>query len=437
MIVTLCIIVLLVGCSAFFSGSETALTAASRSRMHALASQGSVRASLVNRLRAQMELVIGAILLGNNLVNILASALATSVLNTLCGDEGIVYATVGMTVLVLLFGEVLPKTLAINNPDRIALAVAPVMRWIVFALQPITLVVQAIVRALLRLFGMRNVAELGRDSAEEELRGAIDLHASTAEAESESRAMLHSILDLAEVPVSDIMQHRRNIVMIDADQPPRAIIEEVLTSPYTRIPLWRGTADNIVGVLHVRALLRALQSDPRAGDTLDVAALAVPPWFIPENTNLLDQLRVFRQRREHFALVVDEYGALLGIVTLEDILEEIVGDIADELDLSMPPGVTPQGDGSYRVDGTVTIRDLNRELGWRLPDEHASTIAGLVLHEARQIPDAGQVFVFHGFRFEIVERQRNQIAKLRITPLSPALAAAAAAAASRNKGATP
>jgi Mg2+/Co2+ transporter CorB len=270
-----------------------------------------------------------------------------------------------------------------------------------------------------------HAAAAGRETTAEEL-GAIDLDAA-AEAPPASRAMLRSILDLAEVPVSDIMQHRRNIVMIDADQPAATVVEEVLASPYTRIPLWRGSTDNIVGVLHIRALLRALQAAGGNAAAIDVAGLAAPPWFIPENTNLLDQLQAFRKRREHFALVVDEYGTLLGIVTLEDILEEIVGDIADEHDLKMPPGVAPQPDGAWRVDGTVTIRDLNRELGWQLPDEHASTIAGLVLYEARRIPEAGQVFAFHGFRFEILERQRNQITRLRITPLSAVPAPAAAA----------
>jgi Mg2+/Co2+ transporter CorB len=427
MIATLLAIVLLIACAAFFAGSETGLTAASRPRMHAMASQGSWRARMVNGLRAQMELVIGALLLGNTLVTILASALATSVMIELFGPHGVVYATAGLTVLILVFGEVLPKTVAINNPDRAALIVAPVMRWVVLLFKPVTLIVAVIVRGILLLFGAGRVAQLGHESTEEELRGAIDLHAK-AEEETESGAMLHSILDLDQVPVSDIMQHRRNIVMVDADDPPAKVVEEVLASPYTRIPVWRTSQDNIVGILHVRALLRALQAEPEAAPKLDIMGLATPPWFIPDSTSLLDQLQEFRRRREHFALVVDEYGALLGIVTLEDILEEIVGDIADETDVTMPPGVSAQGDGSYMVDGTVTIRDLNRELGWRLPDEDASTIAGLVLYEARRIPDPGQVFSFHGFRIEIVERQRNQITKLRLSPLSDAAPAGQEAA---------
>lgn len=419
MIGSIALIILLLALSAFFSGSETALTAASRSRLHALETEeGSARAAMVNRLRAQMERVIGTILIGNNLVNILASALATSVLIGLFGETGVVYATLAMTALVVMFGEVLPKTYAINNADRAALAVAPLMRLLVALFSPVTRVVQAITRGLLRLLGMHVTTNLGTDWTEQELRGAIDLHAGSAEEVREAGAMLRSILDLDDVAVEDIMVHRRNVVTIDVDQPAAKIVEEVLASPYTRIPLWRGEPDNIIGVLHAKALLRAVQAHSGEVEKLDIAALASPAWFIPETTSLLAQLRAFRARREHFALVVDEYGVLMGIVTLEDILEEIVGDISDEHDIQVA-GVEIEPQGSYKVSGTVTIRDLNREFGWRLPDEEASTIAGLVLHEARQIPERGQVFVFHGFRFEILERQRHQITKLRITPIGP------------------
>ncbi len=414
-VVTIIAIVLLLVVSAFFSCSETALTAASRPRIHALDSKGNRRAALVIRLHAHMEQVIGAVLLGNNLVNILASALATSVLIALFGDRGVVYATVGMTALIVIFGEVLPKTFAINRPVRAALAVAPAMRAIVRVLAPVTRIVQLVARALLRLLGVTVTTELGRQRAEEELRGAIDLHARSDEEVRHAGAMLHSILDLEQVAVGDIMVHRRNVEAIDADEPPLEIVAQVLASPYTRIPLWRGDPDNIIGVLHAKALLRAVRAEGAAVETLEIARLAAPPWFIPDTTTLLAQLQAFRARREHFALVVDEYGALMGIVTLEDILEEIVGDISDEHDIPVA-GVRPEPDGAYRVDGVVTIRDLNRQFGWRLPDEAASTIAGLVLHEARRIPEEKQVFVFHGFRFEILERQRNQIKSVRITP---------------------
>ena len=436
MIETIIAIILLLVACAFFAGSETALTAASRPRLHELEQRGDRRAGIVNRLRRQMERVIGAILLGNILVNILASALATNLLIGLFGDSGVAYATVGMTVLILLFGEVLPKTYAINNPDRTALAVAPIMHPIVAFTSPLTRVVQWLVRLMLRLFGVSATANLGTDSTEAELRGAIDLHTEASDEVQEAGAMLHSILDLENVPVSDIMVHRRNAVTVNADDPPAAIVEQILGSPHTRLPLWRGEPDNIIGVVHAKALLRAVQANGGKVEGLDITTLATPPWFIPETTSLLAQLQAFRSRREHFALVVDEYGALMGIVTLEDILEEIVGGIEDEHDVAVA-GMTAEPDGSYRVNGLVTIRDLNRQFGWRLPDESASTIAGLVLHEARRISEVGQVFVFHGFRFEILERQRNQIKVLRlIPPATPESAVPAEAAAPTDRPAS-
>jgi len=403
--------------SAFFSGSETSLTAVSLPRMHTLEQQGNHRAAVVNELWQQKERLIGAILLGNNLVNIMASALATGVMINLFGDTGVVYATLAMTLLVVIFAEVLPKTYAIHHADQVALSIAPVMRLLVKLLFPITHAVHVVVRATLHVFGVEMSDHLDPAHTEQELRGAIDLHAGESEEVKHERAMLRSILDLAEVEVGDILTHRKKVISIDADLPPARLVDEVLQSPHTRLPLWKDGPDNIVGMLHAKALLRAVQAEPQL-DKLDVMAIANPPWFIPESTDLLSQLQAFRSRHEHFAIVVDEYGEVLGIVTLEDILEEIVGEIADEHDVEIE-GVQAQKDGSLLVDGGVTIRDLNRQYEWRLPDEEAATVAGLVLHEARRIPDVGQVFVFHGFRFEIVERQRNQITSIRMSPLEP------------------
>ncbi|MEQ8402467.1 MAG: HlyC/CorC family transporter [Roseitalea porphyridii] len=411
--ITLGAILALLVFSAFFSGSETALTAASRPRLHNLAQSGNHRANLVNDLWHEKEHLIGAILLGNNLVNILASALATSVLIALFGEAGVVYATLGMTVLILVFAEVLPKTYALQNADRAALAVAPILRIIVTLLKPLSKVIQIVVRAALSAFGIKVRHALTAEASEEQLRGAIDLHQGEGEEERHEREMLRSILDLGDVWVEEIMVHRKEVVAIDVDQPPSKIVEEVLASSFTRMPLWRDDPDNIVAVLHVKALLRAVQAAGAELDQLDVMAIASAPWFIPETTDLLSQLQAFRSRHEHFAIVIDEYGEVLGIVTLEDILEEIVGDISDEHDEDIE-GVQLQRDGSMIVDGKVTLRDLNRRFEWRLPDEEASTIAGLILHETRCIPDTGQVFTFHGFEFEILGRKRNQITSVRI-----------------------
>ncbi|MEE8443718.1 MAG: HlyC/CorC family transporter [Alphaproteobacteria bacterium] len=401
--------------SAFFSGSETALTAASRPRLHELARQGHRRAGMVLKLHARNERLIGAILLGNNLVNITASALATGLLLGIFGDAGLLYATLGMTLLVLIFAEVLPKTMALSYADRMALAVAPVLRILVFVLAPITHTIYLIVRTTLAPFGVDLRVEPGREEAEEELRGAIELHEGEEPETRHERQMLRSILDLDEVEVGEIMTHRRNVVMIDIEEKPASIVDQVLASQFTRMPLYKGEHDNVVGVLHVKALLRELRH--RGGDLakIEIGELTVDPWFVPDTTSLLDQLQAFRERREHFAIVVDEYGALMGIVTLEDILEEIVGEIEDEHDTPVR-GVRPHPDGGFVVDGAVTLRDLNREFDWNLPDEEAATLAGLVLHEARSIPESGQVFTFHGFRFEILRRVRNQLTSIRVTP---------------------
>ena len=407
-------IVILLALSGFFSGSETALTAASQARMHQLAQDGDARAKIVNRLRERKERLIGAILLGNNLVNILATALATSVLTTLVGEAAVPLATLIMTLLVLIFAEVLPKTYAIHHADPMARTIAPVLRVIVVTLSPVVNAISFLVRVILRLFGVGR-SQLSMSDYTDELRGAIELHRGPDADVAVERAMLRSILELGDVEVAEIMTHRRNILAVDVNQPVADLISTVVDGPFTRVPLFESDADNVIGVLHAKDLLRAVRREGSEITASSISQIATKPWFIPDTTTLIDQLQAFRTRREHFALVVDEYGSLQGVVTLEDILEEIVGEIVDEHDLPVA-GVRPQANGSLVVDGTVTIRDLNRRFEWRLPDDSASTIAGLVLYEAQRIPDVGQLFTFHGFRFEILRRQRHQITLLRLTP---------------------
>jgi magnesium and cobalt exporter, CNNM family len=402
--------------SAFFSGAETALTAASRARMHALEQDGSARARLVNRLLLTRERLIGAILLSYNLANIAASALATSVLLKFFGDAGVAYATIVMTVLVVMFAEVLPKTYAIVNADRMALAVAPVVRSVVSVLAPVTAAMQFLVRHTLRLFGA-NISDDVQVLAHEELRGAIELHHKEGGVVKLDRDMLGGVLDLRELTVSDIMVHRTKIDAIDVSLPTEEIVDAALKSTHTRLPLWRGGREEIVGILHAKTLLQALRDARGDLATVDIMALSTPPWFVPDSTTLKDQLNAFLKRKAHFAIVVDEYGEVMGLVTLEDIIEEIVGDITDETDIaSIAARVQP--DGSLIVDGSVPIRDVNRMMDWDIPDDEATTIAGLVIHEAQAIPYPDQRFTFHGFRFEVLRRQRNRITSLRVTPLA-------------------
>ena len=419
MIITLIAIAILLFLSAFFSGSETALTVASRPLMHQLESKGNKHAKTVNKLQERKEKLIGAILIGNNLVNILASALATSLLIGFFGEAGIAYATLIMTALVVMFAEILPKTFALQNADRTALKLAPIIRPIVYILSPITFATQKLARNTLWIFGIRLDNDEDFTSKTEELRGAIELHQSKEDDNKtiqNERAMLRSVLDLSEIDISEIMVHRKTITMINIDDPAEEIVNQVLASQHTRMPLWSNQPENVVGVVHAKEVLRAIYNN-KGNLNIDISKLASEAWFIPETTRVLDQLHAFRERHEHFALVVDEYGSLQGVVTLEDILEEIVGDIADEHDISLP-GLRPQPDGSFIVDGSFTIRDLNRHLEWNLPDQEASTIAGIILHESRRIPETGQEFMFFGLRFEIMRRQRNQIATIRITPPS-------------------
>lgn len=417
LIFSIAIILVLLVLSGFFSGSETALTAASRVRLMSREKEGNKRAALVNRIRDQKDRMIGALLLGNNLVNILASALATSVLMEIFGDAGVVYATLVMTLLVLIFAEVLPKTYAFHHAETLAMRIAPVIRFVIMVFAPVTEAVTWIVRRVLKVFGV-DISKVHAGSHLELLRGAIEMHEGPEQETQEQRAMLRSILDLADVEIEDIMIHRKNVTSIHLDQPLEKIIEEVMSSPYTRLPLWMDDPDNIVGVIHAKQLLRELMDVGGEITHLDMGRVMMEPWFVPETTNLYDQLQAFRERKEHFALVVDEYGAFMGIVTLEDILEEIVGEIDDEHDESMK-GVRKLANGSYVIDGTVTIRDLNREFDWGLPDEEYATIAGLILYESQMVPDMGQSFRFHGFKVDVVRKQRNQITLVRVTPPPP------------------
>ena len=409
-------IALLLVVSAFFAGSETALTAVSRGKMHQLEKDGSRSAAHVNALVVDREKLIGSLLLGNTFVNILASSIATWLLETTLGPRAVAVATVVMTVVILVFGEVLPKTLAIARTDRFALTVAWPVRKAVAILGPIVNSVQYIVWKVLGVFGVRQAQE-GDEvlPAHEEIRGTVDLHHREGGVEREHRDMIGGILDLHELTIDDVMIHRKNMTTADADLPPRQLLDEVMKSGHSRVPLWRDQPENIIGILHIKAIVQAAMRNGGSFDGLDVAALATPPWFVPDTTTAEEQLEAFREKRARFALVVDEYGALQGMVTVEDIFDEIFGDIPDELEAASRPDVRKQPDGSYLVDGKVTVRDLNRDLDWNLPDEEATTIAGLVIHEARTIPEVGQRFAFFGFKFEILRRQRNQITALRVT----------------------
>ena len=403
--------------SAFFSAGETSLTAASRARLTRMEDQGERRAGFVLRLLEARERMIGALLLGNNVANIGASSLTTGLLFAWFGEVGVLYATIVMTIVVVVFAEVLPKTAAISAPERIALAVAQPVAWVVTIFGPALAAIEWLARWMLRPFGIRVGEDQSIVPPHEEIRGTVELLHSEGGVEKLDRDMMGGLLDLRELTVSDVMVHRTEMITVNADEPPEVVVDAVLKAGKTRVPLWSGTPENIVGILHAKDLLRALKKAEGDLSHFDIMAIALPPWFVPDIRPLSEQLKAFRRRKTHFALVVDEYGEVEGLVTLEDILEEIVGDISDEHDTPVP-GVRPQPDGSVNVDGAVPIRDLNRAMDWDLPDDEATTIAGLVIHEARSIPDVGQSFTFHGFRFSVMRKQRNRITALRIMPLT-------------------
>ena len=417
-------IVVLIALSAFFNLGETALTAASRARMHALEQDGNARAAVVNRVLRSPEKMIGTILIGNTLVDVLASALASGLAVVLVGEVGVVYATIVITFLIVVFAAVLPKTYALAYSDRVALLVAPLMRAVIVVLNPITVAIEFIVRQLLKLTPGKADDEANILAAHEELRGTIELQTKEGAVARHDADMLGGVLDLRDLQVSDIMVHRTKMETIDADEPPQKIVDDLLRTQYTRVPVWKDEPENIVGVLHTKDLFSALGRSGWDVGKLDIMSFAVEPWFVPDTTPLKAQLNQFLKRKAQMALVVDEYGEVQGLITLEDILEEIVGQIADEHD-THEAAIRPQPDGTVNVDGTVAIRDLNRQMNWNLPDEEATTIAGLVIHEAQTIPEPGQVFTFYGYRFEILRKTRNKIAALRISP--------AAGAASRGK----
>ena len=412
-------IVVLLFISAFFSAAETALTAISRARIYQLVMDGNRRAQIVSQLRREKEALIGTVLLGNNAVNIAASAIATTLAIKLFGDDGsgVALVTLAMTFIVVIFVEILPKTYAIQNAERASLALAPSLQLMVKLLYPITKSIQVFIRFLLRSLGADSSQTQTLISATDIIRGTIELHHQEGKMIKQDRDMLGSILDLNDIGIVDIMVHRKQVETINADLPVDELINQAVATLHSRVPMWKGRPDNIIGLLHIKNLVKAIGGAGRPLTHAEVMAIAVKPWFVPETTSLRDQLLAFRSRRQHFAFVVNEYGDWQGVVTLEDIIEEIVGSIHDEHDDEEDSGIHKEAEDIYLVSGNVSIRDLNRHLDWGLPDEHASTVAGLLIHEAETIPSVGESFVLHGFRFTVMEKAATQLTRLRIEKL--------------------
>ena len=407
----LLLIVILVIVSGFLSGSETAITAVSKARIITKAKEGNKKAKFVKNLISRKEDLIASLLLSNNLVNVLSSALATAFLYKIFGNSGIIYATLLMTIILVIFAEVLPKTYALNRPTRTSLAIGRILIALVYLLKPFIKFINLFVKFFLKNLTKKTL-QFSNQQIEEELKGAIDLYGTSDSDSKQEKMMLQNVLTLSDTTVDEIITHRSNIFSIDIESTMADISKKISNSKFTRIPIWQNVPENIVGILDSRSII----ADKFSKNSLtkkEFTSLIKKPWFIPESTDLLDQLIAFKNKKEHLALVIDEYGELLGLVTLEDIIEEIVGDIVDEID-TPNSHIVEHLDGSVYVEGLVSLRDLNKTYSWNLPDEDASTIGGFIINLAKRIPLYGEIINYKNLRFKILSHSRKKIIRLEI-----------------------
>ena len=399
--------------SSFFAAAETALTAFSRARIHRMAKRGNTRAKRIEQLTAQMNQTVGSILIGKNAMDILGTSLMTAVFIQVFNDSGVVVATIFLTLFIIIFIEVMPKMFAISQPENLALSISGVMMWCLRLLSPLMYVVQIISEKTFSMFGVHLKRTESWSSAMEELRSAIDLHGK--EKLTHETHMMHSVLDLSSLTVDEILIHRSDVLMIDISQTINQIYHLVLESTYTRLPVWKNSPENIIGILNTKTFMNEYgkHKGRKSIESFDLKKVMSQPWFIPETTPLLQQMMAFRSKRHHLACVIDEYGAFSGVVTLEDILEVIVGEIEDEHD-THSTHIRPTKDGAYLIEGDVTIRELNKHLGTEIPDEDFSTLGGLLIHESRSVPLVGQRFQFYGMRFNVVRKEDQQIDLVRL-----------------------
>ena len=383
--------------------------AINRYRLRHLARKGNRAARRTSTLLERPERLIGVILIGNNFVNILASALATLIAVRLWGDSGIAIATLGLTVIVLIFGEVTPKTIAAMYPEKVAFPASLVLMPLLKLLYPMVVAVNWICSLLMRPLGIRPGQE-GEDMlSTEELRTLVN--ESGLRLPTKRKGMLLGILDLEKVRVDDIMVPRNEVTGIDIEDDIKEIIEQLRDCQHTRVPVFRGDINNLIGMLHMRRIARLLQLEE-----INKAVLlqeTIEPYYVPESTPLHTQLFNFQKQKERTALVVDEYGDILGLVTLEDILEEIVGDFTTDVSDSSQD-ITPMDDGSYIIDGSASVRSINRALGWNLPEDEARTINGLITEEMEAIPDASVCWKVGDYRFEIMQVRDNRIKSVKM-----------------------
>ncbi|MCC8369385.1 HlyC/CorC family transporter [Rickettsia endosymbiont of Polydrusus tereticollis] len=408
------IIIIMMGISALLAATETAITASSPGKIQKLKIEGNKRATLVLEVLKKKEKVIGTLLIGNSLINTVCTTIATSLFISFLGHSGTIVASAVMAFIIIVFGEVVPKAIAVAKAEQLALFMAPTIIVFLKILKPINATLDYIIKIFCFIFRINLKSQI---SGTEEVRGVIEHYHQEGNVYKSDRNMLGGILDIRNMVVSEIMTHRSNIIAINIDLPNEVIVKNALAlSSNTRVPLWQDNRDNIIGILHLKDLLRALYDNNNDAKKINIKELVTPPWFIPENALVVHQLHAFRERNNHFACVVDEYGDLQGIITLEDILEEIVGPITDEHDRHNNE-IIKQSDSEFIINGTTTIRDINRELDWNLPDNNANTIAGLIIHKIARIPSQGEVIEIFNLTIVINRKIANKIESVKITVL--------------------
>ncbi len=414
LLASILIVIFLLLLSGLLSGSETSITSVSKSKIHKLAIRGDKRAQQLLHLIKNKSDFISSLLIGNNFVNILASVLATAILIKYYGDKGILYSTILMSLLIVIFSEVLPKSYALIRPDRFALAMSKYL--IVFSkiITPIMLLVKAINWSFFKIMRIDLENKATSKTAREDIRNIINMHEDEGRLLKDEGDMLNAILDLKEITVEKIMTHRKNIYSIDLNNK-NEFFPRISKSSFSRIPVWKENPNNILGLIHAKNVLTNL-NDQGQLDITKIKENLIKPWFVPETTKAKDQLNEFIQRKEKLAFVVDEYGELMGLISMEDIIEEIVGNIFDEKDFSTI-GIRKIDINTYRIRGDVNIRDINRELDIQIPDTFYSTIAGYIIHETESFPDVGQIFSFGDIRYEIVNKNKNQITQIKMVLL--------------------
>ena len=403
------LLIFLLACSAFFSSAETGILSLNRYRLRHLAKEGHRGAKRVSALLSRPDRLLGAILIGNNFVNILASAIATVLAMQIWGEAGIAIATVALTIILLIFGEITPKTLAALLPEAIAYPASLPLQVLLKLFYPLVVALNAISNLLLRLFGIDPSSRSSDSLTTEELRSVVR---ESGHALPESRQnMLLGVLDLETVSVNDIMIPRNEIIGIDLEQPIERIVELLQNTRHTRLPVYRQDINQIEGMVHMRQLARRLAHDQMTHELL--LQVCQPAYFVPENTPLATQLLNFQKEKRRLGLVVDEYGDIQGLITLEDVLEEIVGDLSGQ-DQQQHADIQPQDDGSQIIDGSASIRELNKLLGWHLPSEGPKTLNGLVTEALESIPDSPVCLKIGPYRLEILESGDNRVKSVRI-----------------------